>query len=164
MSQQIVIDTLEFARQGRSIEGKLPVAELTRVLDKLTESSGVLSYHVQCRFTSRGRVQLLLRLDGVLSVCCQRCLEGIHFPVKISNVLEMIDNEEDLTQEEVEDDSIDFLPMQEKLDVAWLIEDEILLCLPFAPYHDNCALPVVEQHAEANSPFSVLKNLKGRAG
>lgn len=164
MSQEIVIDNLEFASQGMSIEGKLPVASLTRVLDKLTESSGFLSYHVQGRLSSRGRVQLLLRLDGILSVCCQRCLEGILFPVEISNMLEMVDNEEDLTQEEIEDDSKDFLPMQEKLDVALLIEDEVLLCLPFAPCHDNCALPVIKQNVEVNSPFSVLKNFKGKAG
>jgi uncharacterized protein len=163
MSQPIVINSLVFAREARSLQGELPIASLTRVLDKLTDSVGELRYRIEGQLGPRSRAQLLLQLDGALSVCCQRCLEGIDYPVRLRSVLEFVDDEEDLTQEEIEDDSKDFLPAQSELDVVALIEDEIILDLPSAPRHENCALPDTGQGTGKVSPFSVLQGLKGKA-
>jgi len=68
-----------------------------------------------------------------------------------------------LTQEEIEDDSKDFLMARNELDVVELIEDEIILDLPSAPRHESCALPDATLGAERVSPFSVLQGLKCRA-
>ena len=163
MSQRIVINSLAFAREAGSLQGELPVAELARVLDLLVSSAGSLTYRLEGRLGESGRPQLLLQLDGVLSVCCQRCLEGINYPLKVRNVLEFVDDEDDLTQEEVEDDSMDFLPAQSEIDVVALIEDEIILSLPSAPRHESCAMPKTGQGASEVSPFSVLKGLVGKA-
>ena len=162
MSQRIVIDSLAFAREGGLLQGELPVASLTRVLDLLVDSTGHLGYRVQGQMGPRNRPQLMLQLDGVLSVCCQRCLEGIDYPVRVRSLLELVKNKEELTQEEIEDDSKDFLTAQKELDVVELIEDEIILDLPSAPRHDSCALPQAGRTAEKVSPFSVLKGLKGK--
>jgi uncharacterized protein len=129
----------------------------------LVTSAGSISYQLEGKFGESGRPQLVLQLDGVFSVCCQRCLEGIRFPLKVSNVLEFVDDEDDLTQEEIEDDSMDFLPAQREVDVVALIEDEIILSLPSAPRHECCALPDTRQGAGNLSPFSVLKGLVGKA-
>ena len=163
MSQRIVINSLVFAREAGSLQGELPVAELTRVLDLLASSASSLSYRLEGRLGESGRPQLLLQLDGVLSVCCQRCLEGINHPLKVRNVLEFVDDEDDLTQEEVEDDSMDFLPAQSEIDVVALIEDEVILSLPSAPRHESCVIPKAGQGASDVSPFSVLKGLVGKA-
>ena len=163
MSQRIVIDSLVFAREARSLQGELPVAELTRVLDLLASSAGFISYRIDGSVGESGRPRLLMQLDGRLSVCCQRCLEGISYPLKVRNVLEFVDDEDDLTQEEIEDDSMDFLPAQSEVDVVALIEDEIILSLPSAPRHESCALPESQQGASELSPFSVLKGLVGKA-
>ena len=162
MSQRIVIDSLAFAREGGLLQGELPVASLTRVLDLLVDSTGCLGYRVQGQMGPRNRPQLMLQLDGVLSVCCQRCLEGIDYPVRIRSLLELVKDEEELTQEEIEDDSRDFLTAQKELDVVGLIEDEVILDLPPAPRHDSCALPDAGRQTEKVSPFSVLKGLKGK--
>ncbi len=162
MSQRIVIDSLAFAREGGLLQGELPVASLTRVLDLLVDSTGCLAYRVQGQMGPRNRPQLMLQLDGVLSVCCQRCLEGIDYPVRVRSLLELVKDEEELTQEEIEDDSKDFLTAQKELDVVELIEDEVILDLPPAPRHDSCTLPEAAQQAEKVSPFSVLKGLKGK--
>ncbi len=162
MSQQIVIDSLVFAREARSLKGELPIADLARIQDVLTSSAGVLSFSVAGGMSEQNRPQLFLQIDGVLSVCCQRCLEGIEYSLKVNRLLEFVD-EEELTQEEVEDDSRDFLPAQGEVDVVALIEDEIILELPSAPRHESCALPDTRQEAADVSPFSVLKGLKGKA-
>lgn len=163
MSQGIVINSLSFAREADSLQGELRVAGLTRVHDKLADTAGSLSYRVVCSLGSRNRPQLALQLDGVLSVCCQRCLEGIDYPVEVRSLLEFVDDEDNLTQEEIEDDSRDFLPVQAELDIVALIEDEIILNLPLAPRHESCALPETGQGTGKTSPFSVLKDARGNA-
>ena len=163
MSKRIVINSLAFARDAASLQGELPIAGLARLHDMLVDSTGCISYRAEGRLGPRNRPQLLLQLDGVLSVCCQRCLEGIAYPLKVRGVLEFVADEEELTQEEVEDDSKDFLPAQSELDVAALIEDEIILDLPSAPRHESCALPDTGREAGETSPFSVLKSIKGKA-
>jgi len=163
MSQRIVINSLAFSRDAGSLHGELPIASLTRVLDMLVDSTGNLSYRVEGRLSSRNRSQLVLQLDGMLSVCCQRCLEGIDYPLEVRRVLEFVDDEEELTQEEIEDDSRDFLPAQGEFDVVALIEDEVILDLPSAPRHESCALPDSGQETGRTSPFSVLKGLTGKA-
>lgn len=163
MSERIVINSLAFARDAGSLHGELPIAGLTRVLDMLVDSSGQLSYRIEGRMGPRNRPQLLLQLDGTLSVCCQRCLEGIDYPVEVRSMLEFVKDENELTQEEIEDDSKDFLPAQSELDVVALIEDEIILDLPSAPRHDSCALPDAGQGSGKISPFSVLKGFSGKA-
>lgn len=163
MSQRIVIDCVTFAREAGTLQGELPIANLTRVLDLLVDSAGVLSYRIAGQLGPDNRPQLLLQLNGSVSVCCQRCLEGIDYPVAISSLLEFVDDECDLTQEELEDDSRDFLPVQKELDVVALIEDEVILDLPSAPRHESCALPSAEQGVSKVSPFAVLKGFKGKA-
>lgn len=163
MSQRIVIDSLAFAREAGSLQGKLPIAGLTRLLDYLVDSAGDLTYRVEGKMGPRSRAQLWLQLDGVLSLSCQRCLEGVDHPIQVRSLLEFVDDEEDLTQEEIEDDSKDFLPTQKELDVTALIEDEIILALPIAPCHESCAVPEAGQGTAKLSPFAVLSGLKGRA-
>jgi uncharacterized protein len=162
MSKQIVIDSLGFAREARSLQGELLIDNLTRTLDMLANSAGHLTYQVEGRMGARNRPQLLLQIDGVLSVVCQRCLEGIDFPLSVRSVLEFVGDEEDLTQEEIEDDSRDFLPVQNEIDVVALIEDEVILNLPPAPRHESCALPNSGQGTGRSSPFSVLKGFKSK--
>lgn len=163
MSQRIVINSLAFAREAGSLQGDVSIAELTRTLDLLSDFSGALRYRVEGRMGSGKRPQLLLQLDGVLSVCCQRCLEGIVYPLKVRRLIEFVEDEEDLTQEEIEDDSKDFLPAQSEMDVVALIEDEVILDLPPAPRHESCALPDSGQGTGNVSPFSVLESFKGKA-
>ena len=163
MSQRIVIDCLSFAREARVLQGELPVAGFERIQDGLTENVGVIRYRIEGGLGERSRPQLHLQLDGVLSLCCQRCLEGVEYSLQVSNVLEFVDNEDELTQEEIEDDSRDFLPAQSEVDVVALIEDEIILDLPSAPRHESCALPDADLGAGKVSPFSVLQGLKRKA-
>lgn len=162
MSQRIVIDSKVFAREKRLLQGELPIVGLSRVLDLLVDSTGNLQYRIEGRLGSRNELQVFLQVDGSLTACCQRCLEGVVHPVEIRSLLEFVDDENELTQEDVEDDSKDFLPAQKELDVVALIEDEIILDLPPAPRHESCALPDAESRTGSVSPFSILQGLKCR--
>ncbi|MDS4012857.1 MAG: YceD family protein [Candidatus Accumulibacter sp.] len=146
------------------LDGDLAVSSLTRLHDLLAERSGTLVYHAAGGVGSDGRSQLSLAIEGRLFLCCQRCLEALDYPVDLHSLLEFVDDEHDLTQEELEDDSRDFLPNQQDLDVVELIEDEILLALPTVARHDDCRLPAaVAATDDKVSPFSALAAARSRA-
>ena len=69
-----------------------------------------------------------------------------------------------LLQEDLEDDSRDYLSASRSMDLVSLIEDEVLLALPPVPRHVNCAAPEMRHDPEAASPFGVLFQLKGQSG
>ena len=163
MSRRVVIDSRSFASDGASLRGELPAVALTRLLDLLTSASRGVPYRITGRSADLGGSQLLVEVDGTLSLCCQRCLETIEYPIQVRSLLEFVDSDDDLTQEELEDDSRDFLPDQKELDVAVLIEDEILLALPSVARHADCMLPGGGQESAKVSPFSVLAGLHGKA-
>ena len=167
MSQQIVIDSLAFVQEGGSLTGELALARLPRTHDWLVDTDGSVSYRVEASRGERGQPQLQLSVDGTLALRCQRCLEPMVFPLHFCNALELIADEADLTQEELEDDSRDYLQAQKELDVVALIEDEIILALPFAPRHESCSPPAPSPDAgpgdEKVSPFAALAALKGKS-
>ena len=160
MSQQIVIDSLSFAREGRSLQGELPVSGLERLHDMLAGQAGVIVFRLNGRMGRQDKPQLVLEVVGEVPVICQRCLGRLDYPLSIDSVLELIADEADLSQDELEDDTRDFLVAQKELDVVALVEDEIILALPSAPRHDDCALPDSNTRGTKVSPFAALAALK----
>lgn len=162
MSQQLTIDSFAFARDGRVLEGALAVSDLERLHDLVTEISGEVRYRLQGFKGERGQSQLRLTVTGELPLTCQRCLEAIRFDIEVESVLELVPEGAEMSQDELEDDTRDFLPVAGSLDVVELVEDEILLVLPVAPRHENCGLPGAAEAGERISPFADLAKLKGK--
>ena len=160
MSQQIVIDSLSFAREGMALQGELPVSGLERLHDALAEKTGIVVFRLAGRMSRQDKPQLVLEVTGQVPVVCQRCLGRLDYPLSIDSVLELIADEADLSQDELEDDTRDFLVAQKELDVVALVEDEIILALPSAPRHDDCALPDSNTRGTKVSPFAALAALK----
>lgn len=166
MSQQHTIDCFAFAREGGALEGTLPVSELERVHDQLAVVSGEVRYSVQGNLVKSvvgvGESQLRLQIRGGLQLACQRCLGAIDFDLDLEFLFLLVPEDAELTQEELEDDDFDILPVTGVLDLVDLIEDEILLALPVAPMHEHCEMPGDDEAGERITPFAVLSGLKGR--
>lgn len=105
---------------------------------------------------------LHLEVSGSLPLACQRCLEAIPFNLGVDSLLELLPEGAEMSQDELEDDTRDFLPVAGKLDVAELVEDEILLVLPVAPRHERCGLPGTADAGERILPFEQLVGLRGK--
>jgi uncharacterized protein len=157
-----VSDAFVFAREGRVLEGTLPVASLERLQDLLVEASGEVSFRLQGFKGERGEFMLHLTVTGELPLACQRCLNAVAYDLDVDNLLELVPEGADLSQDELEDDTRDFLPVVRELDVAELVEDEILLALPVAPRHEKCGLPGAADAGERVHPFATLAGLKGK--
>ena len=144
------------------LEGTLAVSSLERLQDLLADQSGEVTFRIEGLKGERGQSMLRLEASGVLPLACQRCLEAIHFELDIDSLLELIPADAELSQEELEDDTRDFLPVAGELDVAELVEDEVLLALPVAPRHERCGLPGAPNAGERINPFAALDALKGK--
>jgi uncharacterized protein len=103
-----------------------------------------------------------LTVSGTISLACQRCLQAIPFDLNVDNLLEIIPEGADMSQDELEDDTRDFLPVAGEVYLVELIEDEILLSLPVAPRHEKCGLPGAADAGERIHPFAALAGLKGK--
>jgi uncharacterized protein len=157
-----ISDSFAFARDGRVLEGTLPVASLERLHDQLANVAGELAFRLQGRRGQRGELLLEVEVSGTLALACQRCLEAIVFDLDVDSLLELVPEGAELSQEELEDDTRDFLPVAGELDVAQLVEDEVLLALPVAPRHERCGLPGAAAAGEQIHPFATLAALKGK--
>jgi uncharacterized protein len=146
------IDSLDFANRGGEVSGEVPVAELPRMADMLADSVGKISYVVRGLTGKDGKPQLELILDGVCSLRCQRCLNALPYPVKLVSRLRLV-TEGEVDNADIEDDEVDSIPAEKRLDV--------LALLPIAPKHGLGACQVaVEGLNRSNNPFAVLAGLK----
>jgi len=157
-----ISDAFVFAREGRVLKGMLAVSDLERLHDLLAEVTGDLTFQLQGFKDEQGVPVLHVQAGGQLSLACQRCLKAIPFELDVDNLLELVPEGADMSQDELEDDTRDFLPLAGELDIAELVEDEILLALPVAPRHEKCGLPGAADAGETVHPFATLAGLKGK--
>ena len=152
------IDSVDFARNGKEIRGEIAVSGLSRLSDMLAKSDGSLTYIVR-GYHEAGRDMLEVSLQGACTLRCQRCLGELEYPVNLVSRLQLLPADKlDATEE---DDDVDAIEAEPRLDVVALIEEELLLGLPFAPRHaeGECAPATNDLQQKAN-PFAVLAGLK----
>jgi uncharacterized protein len=154
------IDSLDFARTGRRMVGALAVADLTRLTDSLVDDAGSMAVELHGERDSEGHSWLALSVQGQVNLACQRCLEAVPFDVDVVARLELIPPGNPWPDEDLEDDASDAIEADQALRVDALVEDEIILALPLAPMHEDCALPGAAQAGHALSPFAALTSLK----
>lgn len=162
MFAQPLIDSPEFARQGKELAGEIAASSLPRLLDVLAEPQGSIHFHLRGFPGRDGKLMLELSLEGSCRLRCQRCLEVMIFPVRCVSVLHLVEGE--LEEFVLEDEDYDSIAASRQLDVAALVEDELLLALPFSPKHaeGECAVFDAKSGQSEMNPFSVLAELKNK--
>jgi uncharacterized protein len=162
------IDSLDFASNGREISGEVLVAELERLQDLLENQQGNLTYSIRGGVDDQGIHYLDVSVNGRSQVRCQRCLEGMEYPIQLDTRLMLrdqasLDAEELLAGQPGQEQEYDSILADDHLDVLKLLEDEILLSLPIAPMHDQGACQVAGSRnlqQEESRPFAALAKLK----
>lgn len=162
MSALAVVDSLEFARTGQRSSGVLPVSSFPRLEDVVIDKSGEIAYEVVGSRDGRNRPLLRLHVHGKLMLQCQRCLGTLEHPLDLTSSILVV------PVGTVPDDADDphgpdYIEAERELDLAQLIEDEILLWVPFAPRHESqCTNDGRGGSGEdtKKSPFAALAALK----
>lgn len=160
------IKPAEFARAGERLAGTVEAASLDRLREHLANGQGAVApgkqtdrvhYEVAGTVTDRGHDALELRVNGTLAVICQRCLEPMRIAIDSSRRIIFAANADALEGQYEADDS-DVVDLEDEVDVAAMIEDEVLLSLPLAPMHEAgaCQPSDAPLTAQAPSPFAAL--------
>ncbi|MGZ8250983.1 MAG: YceD family protein [Methylophilaceae bacterium] len=162
MTAQHIINSIEFARKALEIHDTIAVSQFSRLVDALASYESVLSWQLLGDVNSEGKPVLNLKVQGTLELTCQRCLEPLKFDLDVNSSFIIVASEADLPPEEEDVDEHDYLVADVQMQVAELIEDEVLLALPFSPKHELSICGAKEQVAELKkpNPFAVLQGLK----
>jgi len=157
------LDAVGLARSAARVEREFEVAGFARLRDRLAEPTGIAA--ARAEFGLQGRwpvVRLAVTADVVLT--CQRCLGRVRR--MLSSEAQLVFADEDAPELPDGYEAVGGDPR--KLDLAALVEDELLLGLPIIPQHeggDACELPApAEDQAGAEAPemrrpFAGLKDL-----
>ena len=161
MSAQVsraVIDSLEFVRTGQTLRGSLPVSDLTRLEDSLFDTLGVIEFEVHGGSDSRHRPTLRLDVSGLLHLKCQRCLGRFDFSLRLDSTV-LLASPAEAAAGGVDDEECEWIEASPELDVGSLVEDEIILGLPYSPRHAEGDCPAGRQDPAGDTGRSAFAKL-----
>lgn len=160
MSRAGTIDGPQFARDRGVLAGALDIGALPRLAASGC-TAATLRYRVSGGTNAQGRPCLGVEVSGPASLICQRCLGVLEFEVAVGAELELAESEREIA---AADDDVDRVLATRAMDVAALVEDEVLLVLPMAPMHDRCEAGMDESRAQRAGPFAALASLRRGGG
>ena len=167
MVDSMIVDSLKLACEQQRVAGRFAVAQLPRLVESLLGNTGDLDYVISGDKDSRERPLLRLQVNGAVQLQCQRCLEGFTQRVDIDTALRLVTEAAlDAEYEACGDDpgEPECIAASNELDVAALIEDEVLLALPPYPRHEagvcKARLDVAHVASQSSTAFSALQALK----
>lgn len=160
------VDPRKLAERDVVFKGEIDFNLMPELQSLLVSNEGHAS--VELRFaldeqklrTVTGQAQAQVQLQ------CQRCLEPVALEIDAEFSLAVVLNEE---QAKNLPRYYDPLLVEEDVELAALVEEELILSLPAVAYHEDCSVQtsfgdaaVVEQRVQDDkpNPFSVLASLK----
>lgn len=160
-----LIDARRFAQQGVVLRGTVPVTELPRLNDidlvvEAVEAELFFSLDEQRERVVTGQLRAAVQLQ------CQRCLDLMPVNLVCDMNLAMVRDEE--SARSLPGNYDPWVMTEDQADLFALVEEEILLNLPYVVYHDTpCGSAIAQEEppglsAESDkpNPFQVLKQLK----
>lgn len=135
------LDAFRLAATGGEVRGEVDPATLERLAERVAGPGGSLAWRVRGTADEEGRPALAVEVTGRVPLTCQRCLGVLHAEVDQSTLLLLARDEAEFVRLD-EASGHEVVDARAPLDAAVLVEDELLLTLPFAPRHeDGCAAP-----------------------
>jgi len=132
------LDAFRLARERGIIEGRVDPRRLSRLADLITDGPALVAWRIAGVADAMGRPALAVELNGTLTLTCQRCLGDFAWSIDERTELLLAKDERELADLDAGSDAEVVLAAQ-PLDPLTLIEDELVLALPFAPRHPDDA-------------------------
>jgi uncharacterized protein len=155
-------DPFAFARAGGSCSGRIAIAAMPRLQDRIAGSEGTVFYQLRGRLDQRQRPLLELEVAGAAQMRCDRCLAQLDFPLKLASRVLLAEPGAAQPEDADDPEAPEWIEAGQELDVLELVEDEILLGLPYSVRHGDgkCSDWSSEGGRGAKvSPFSALASL-----
>ena len=165
------VDPFRLARQRAHLRSAVPLAAMTRLGALLRNEAGDAEIDLRFGMSAAGAARLDGRLDLLASLTCQRCLGPLGHRLRPEVRVSFTEGGEALEKAEL---AAGYEPLDctGPIELAILIEDELLLALPSFPMHRRgaCAVgggaqaPVPEDAGGGPErlPFSSLGALRAR--
>lgn len=135
------------ARERRSLAGTFDPATSTRLEDRVADrpSGPGIAWSITGTTDAVGRPALAIEVSGVVPLECQRCLKPLAWTVGQKTVVALAGSEGEADAMDAESDG-EIVLAAGPLDPIELVEDELLLTLPYAPTHaeGECTAPLVQ--------------------
>ncbi len=130
------VNPLRMVERGETLSGTLDVRTLGLVDDALVpgEDAVDVDWTIAGTRNDDGRAALSIKLSGALPLTCQRCLEPFAWPLaQETRVLVARDDADMKALDDATDDEV--ILGSKEIGAYVLVEDELLLSMPFAPVH-----------------------------
>ena len=160
-------DTRKIFQQEDIISGNLGLNRLPRFSKTLANDQGLVSLELKFTFGEAKERLIVGSLQAQVNVFCQRCLKPLAIALADDIKLALVRDEEAAQRLDAELDP--WICEDHKLDLAELVEEQLILCTPIVSYHESgdCMTQkdyvTGEDAAESlasESPFAVLRSLK----
>lgn len=127
-------DVLSLARSGGRVEGQFDAREFSRLADVvLADREAPVAFSIAGTRDAFGRPALRLAVDGTAWMLCQRCLQPMRVAIEGETLIVVASNTREW--EEWDQDESEVVLADRPVEAAELVEDEVILTLPFAPRH-----------------------------
>lgn len=156
------LDVEAFAERAAELDGALALEALPRLLDQVRPEAlpdAALPVHWQARGerrAHRGGISqswLHLQVQAQLAMTCQRCLQSMPVPLTLVCSYRFVADEAAAAEGDIDAEE-DLLPTTRSLDLASLLEDELLMALPIVPRHEGpCPQPLVAPGMDEGARF-----------
>lgn len=158
-----VIDGFEFAAAGRSMRGAWPVETFPRLRGLLHDNAGAVECELRGVRDAHGRSRLELQLWATLALTCRNCLGAVAVEVREKATLWLARSQAEIDAQQLAAEGPDSIVGSKDMVVRDLVEDELLLALPYSPRHESCPAQGGASPAEQRKPFAGLRGLmRGR--
>ena len=132
------LDAFRLALEHGVVEGSVDAHQLPRVDDLLAEGPATVAWRIEGTADTWGRPALSISLDGSVPVTCQRCLDDFEWPIDQRTELLLARDERELAVLDADSNS-EVVLAGTPMEPLTLVEDELVLALPFAPRHPEGA-------------------------
>ncbi|MBL4581584.1 MAG: DUF177 domain-containing protein [Gammaproteobacteria bacterium] len=160
-------DSRKIFQQEENISGILDLGRLPRFRKTLANDQGSVSLELKFSLSDEKKRLIEGRLQAQVNVFCQRCLKPLAIELADDIKLVLVQDEE--AAQRLGADMDPWICEDYKLDLAELVEEQLILCTPIVSYHDSGDC-IHQQHYVAgenatenvtnDNPFSVLRSLK----
>ena len=161
-------DGFGVAAQRGVVAGNVDAAALPRVADLLAPEQGSadVAYRITGSADALGHPALEVSLSGSVPLTCQRCLLAFRWPVGQTTLVLLAHDEHELSRLDEQDPEHEVVLADAPIDAMALVEDELLLTLPFVPRHPLAECPAARDAGAGDpqprgaSAFGALAALK----
>lgn len=161
-----MLEPRRLAHQGVAISGELDQAFCDRLTEAVIEIVEPIVVELRFDTAEQGRRVMTGSASTSVLIPCQRCLEAMPIALSAEFRLGIVWSEEEAAS--LPKDLDPWLVDSEAANVAEVLEDELLLALPFVSYHlkDQCNAMAGYSTGDSpveksgKNPFGILKQLK----